>query len=773
MDKLSRKLRLVRLALLWEKVWPFLTAALSLLALFLALALFDAAPLLPFALHAALAPAFTLGIIFLLWKAWAVERPSAEQVTRRLEQDSGVAHRPLAALGDRMAAGDETLWQAHMARMEALADCLRPGWPRPVLPPKDPLGLRFAALLLLILAWAGGHADATARLARALNPYSHRPVLESETLEVWIAPPAYTGLPQMLLKSGQGPVTVPAGSTARAATSWSGWGGAALSAGGLSAAFGDDGRAELAVKEGPSLDVRLGLRLAASWPIAIRPDAPPEIAVTQPPKGDERGRLTLELDASDDYGLKRAWVEVRPAGGMAEPLRLDLVLPGARNAPARLLLRADLADHDWAGLPVTVTAKAEDGIGQTGESPPQEVTLPERLFRHPLAAALIGWRRQLSDAPRLGPEIAEELSQILDEPPAFGGDFRVFLALSLTRHMLMRPAFEREVMRSLLWYAATRIEDGGIPAAEKFLESARERLERALAGQADTQELSRLIEELDTAMRQWMEALAEMNPDQAVLPPPNGAEAADLSDLLDQLRELAETGDREGLRRRLEQLSRLLAEMGPARQGKGANPADMEAVKRLRDLTSRQQELLDKSFRMIPTPDDQTDTDEQSPRSPRKLTGRELAEARKAHDEQKALRHSLEQLRKSFQQPPDAIAEAERSMRGAESSLGAGEWEDGADQQAEAVKRLQDGARQLQERMEAARGKGSPMLTPRDPFGRSFNGPAFADDGRTRVPGRSGTMRAREILEELRRRAGDTHRPEPEKDYLKRLLKPF
>lgn len=776
-DSLSRKLRLVRLALLWERAWPALAAALSLLALFLALALFDAAPLLPFWLHAALAPAFAAAVAVPLWRAWRVERPSADDVARRLERDSGAVHRPLAALADGLAAGDETLWQAHRARMEREAGALRPGWPDPVLPARDPLGLRFAALLLLVIAAAGGRSDVSGRLARAVDPYSHRPALEADTLEVWIVPPAYTGLGQTLLKPDQGPVAVPAGSAARAVTSWRGWGGAALSAGGGTAPFGEDGRAELALHAGPSLDVRLGLRLAASWPVAIRPDAPPTIAIVQPPKGDERGRLTLDLEAADDYGLSRAWVEVRSsesgAAGEGETLRLDLVLPGERPRQARPLLRADLADHDWAGRKVRLVPKAEDGAGQVGEAPPVDVVLPERHFRHPLARALVDWRRQLGEAPRLGPEIAEELRQILDEPQAFGGDDRVFLALSVTRHMLMRPDFERDRMRSLLWYAATRIEDGGLPAAEKSLEDARARLERALADKADTAELSRLVEELEAALDQWMEAMAELGLDQSPPPPGDSAAAADLSDMLEQLRGLAETGDREGLRRRLEQLSRLMAEMGPARRGQGDDPAAAEAMRRLRELTTRQQELLDKSFRKVPPPEDQVLPDEDTPKPQRKPAAAERAEARRQAAEQKALRQALEQLGKSMPQPPESLAEAQRSMRGAESSLDDGEWAEAADQQAEAVKRLQDGARQMVERMEAARGKGSPALIPRDPFGRTLNGSTFADDGRTKVPGRSDTMRAREILQELRRRSGDSHRPEPERDYLRRLLKPF
>jgi hypothetical protein len=41
------------------------------------------------------------------------------------------------------------------------------------------------------------------------------------------------------------------------------------------------------------------------------------------------------------------------------------------------------------------------------------------------------------------------------------------------------------------------------------------------------------------------------------------------------------------------------------------------------------------------------------------------------------------------------------------------------------------------------------------------------------VPGQMQMQRSREILEELRRRAGEPSRPKPELDYIDRLLKRF
>ena len=60
-----------------------------------------------------------------------------------------------------------------------------------------------------------------------------------------------------------------------------------------------------------------------------------------------------------------------------------------------------------------------------------------------------------------------------------------------------------------------------------------------------------------------------------------------------------------------------------------------------------------------------------------------------------------------------------------------------------------------------------------DPFDRPA-GAFGAIDGRdTRVPDRSVLDRARQVLEELRRRAAEPHRPRIELDYLDRLMDRF
>ncbi|MGH6996069.1 MAG: DUF4175 family protein, partial [Stellaceae bacterium] len=60
-----------------------------------------------------------------------------------------------------------------------------------------------------------------------------------------------------------------------------------------------------------------------------------------------------------------------------------------------------------------------------------------------------------------------------------------------------------------------------------------------------------------------------------------------------------------------------------------------------------------------------------------------------------------------------------------------------------------------------------------DPLGRPMRGRDYGDDVTVKVPGEIDAQRARRILEELRKRYGESHRPQIELDYIERLLKGY
>src|SRR5437660_1416427 len=151
------RLRLATLAILWERLWPALWPAIALVGLFLVLALADLFRLLPGWLHAALLAGFALAILVFLGRAaWRLRPPGIAAARRRLERASGLEHRPLTALADRLAGGGNdpqaaALWAAHRTRMAAATRRLRIGLPEAGLAAIDPFALRAALVLLLLI----------------------------------------------------------------------------------------------------------------------------------------------------------------------------------------------------------------------------------------------------------------------------------------------------------------------------------------------------------------------------------------------------------------------------------------------------------------------------------------------------------------------------------------------------------------------------------------------------------------------------------------------
>jgi Spy/CpxP family protein refolding chaperone len=216
----------------------------------------------------------------------------------------------------------------------------------------------------------------------------------------------------------------------------------------------------------------------------------------------------------------------------------------------------------------------------------------------------------------------------------------------------------------------------------------------------------------------------------------------------------------------------------PGQQDDGDD--DMNAaLDELGDMIRQQQQLRDKTFK-----EGQDQRRQQRGQGQRGQQGNQnFGDLQK---NQQALRDRLkklmEQLRQKGlgQQPgddsngePDPLGEAGSAMDEAQNALGDKNADGAVDGQGRALDALRKKAQSL-----AQQGPG-PGGDPRggnrqraqndtDPLGR----PLGHDDG-SKVPLEADVQRARRILEELRRRYGDTLRPQIELDYIERLLKGY
>jgi uncharacterized protein (TIGR02302 family) len=839
------KLYLARAALAWERLWPALWPAVAVAALFLALALFDTLPALGGWLHSLVLVGFLGGLALALWRGLRrVALPGDAAARRRLETASGLPHRPLEALDDNLAGGRrdpvaEALWQAHRRRLLAGLARLRIGVPAPGLPRRDRIALRAGLALVLAVAIAAAGGDWRQRLARALGPdFSPIAAALPASLDIWIAPPAYTGLPPVFLHSGAsgtspqeadqpaaataatGAIVVPAGSTLLAQLN-GGFGAAVLRLGGRQVAFEQVDRTSHNVttelSESGAVTVEQGGRTLGRWQVEVVPDAVPSIAFLTPPARTQRAALRLEYTAEDDFGLtgvRAVITRVEPSDmGPAVPdeIVLELTLPGRHLKQAEDISYHDLTAHVWAGLAVDIRLEATDGIDQKGVSEPFRTVLPERIFNHPVARAIVEQRKQLSLDPAGNREaVAEVLHDLSLRPKHYYDDIVVFLALTSASHRLLNDGEPEAIgaVQRLLWDTALRIEDGSLSIAERRLREAEQRLMEALANEAEDEEIERLMDELQAALDEYLQALAEelarqqqAGPlQQPIDPQAVMLDRLDLQQMIEQARKLARSGAREAARQLLSQLREMLENLrsGAMAQMDQQSRDAWRMMQDLQDLINRQHELLDDTFRQSrqspPNMQGQQGGPDKGPpdrgrpgQRGQPGAGEMPGQPGRGAGRQQRLRYDLGDLVRRLDELtgdiPRAFGRADRSMRQALEALRRGQPGQAVGPQTDALDQLQQGARALSEQMmqqmrdqmaaTGMQGPGRQQQLGRDPFGRPMPNGLGVDTSDVRIPGEAELQRAREILDELRRRAGDRHRPTIELDYIDRLLRRF
>jgi uncharacterized protein (TIGR02302 family) len=813
--RVERTLMRARLALFWEQLWPRLVPALAVVAVFATIVFLDLLPSLPVWLHVAVLAVLASALIAALaWLPRGLSWPTAAEARRRVETASDLRHRPLETLTEPIAVGGDdpqarALWTAHQARAKAALAALKAGLAAPGLARRDPYAIRFAVLIAFVVALAVGAVDGEHRLQRAFDPLGQIFRPEPVLVEAWITPPAYTGLPPIVLALGDrkaadkkdvtgpalrppsGPITVPEGSSLLVQVD-GGSRAPALKIGSetvaMDAASKTVFRAETKITEGSRIDVERRGGKIAGWPITVIPDREPEVAFTEPPASNERGQIKLAVDAHDDYGVASlvAYVRLAERGIDDDPLEIALPLPADRKNVKQTSLQ-DLTSHPWAGLDVTIQVMARDAIDQVGVTSTEQITLPERVFRNPLAKALIALRKELVRNPAARVPARNALDGLLATPGKLPEDAVVRLALSAAAGRLRYDASRQGTMAvaSLLWETALRLEDGGRDEAQRELMARQKELIDRLNDKTGDAEIDKLFDEvrqaLAKALQEAMKNMADMPTWDMPLPPDAQVMSAeDLFKQLEEARDLAKNGDRDAARQQLQQMLSMLdalrsgnmAKMTPEQMQQMKEASEMS--KQLNDLVRRQKELMDQTFQ-------HSDRGQQG-------RGGQPNDNSGSAEQQDQIRRDLDELMRQLGemtgQVPDNLGSAEKSMRESAEALSHGQPGSALDPQGRALQALQQGAGQMSQMMAQAMGlRGfipGGTQTPRagngrntDPFGRPLPATGTSNGDEVKIPDASERARARDILDELRRRSAEPERPRIEHDYIERLLRQF
>ncbi|MEO0451037.1 MAG: DUF4175 family protein [Pseudomonadota bacterium] len=857
---------------LWRAWWPFL----ALVAVFVGAAALGAFERAPAGLAAFATLIFLVGLAVAFIRGWRrYQSPQRQLAIEALDQQSDL--RPLSSLADRPTRPEVEgvqLWRAHEERLTDAVRRLRVPEFGEAWSTNDPLRLRFVLPVLLAVVLAFNWDSAQSRLSSALDPdYGALFGAENVRIEAWIAPPEHTGRAPIFLKPEQREVRVPAGSvmTLRAQ---------APSAPKLRVTNAD-GRENLTFEATPDGAFEITTTIAGDSTVAVRwwgerkawsvlasPDDVPSVEFVDLPVLGDGDRTEFSWKVSDDYGVSKLQLAIKPEGEDREPDYVAVELGGISPREAEEESKIDLTRNRWAGARVEVWLVATDGAGQQGLSEPYTFKLPEKLLLQPLAKAIqdvrvtvlreddaygdaqpaidstqagayyVSATQRLEQAPTGVQRGAIMLEAVTYRAPRYFKDVLVYSGLETARYALEASVSidEAKSTEPLLWSLALRAEYGSAADAYAALMAAKKALEDALRDGASEEEIKRLMEAFKDAAQRYVaakmaEALANGleaapdNRDGAEGPAGSGLGGQGFSDMLDALEDLTETGATDQARQLLADITNMLENLEfqqgsgsgegfpgmPGEAGEGEESEDLpeeeremsETMRELSDLLREQRELNDETLAQQrgergeqgdqqfgenqTGPDGQPQTGDGMGDLPDWMEGED---GRSLAERQRELADRLEELAEmqlgngeegegegaGGLLDEDTVEAIERSQRRAGNALEDGNENRAIRNQEQATRQLRELAEGLAEALDEAQADriGEPQGNRNgsaDPFGRSPMG-GVDDSNSVDIPDEAERQRAKDILEELRRRY-DEAVDEDEREYLERLLDRF
>lgn len=533
--------------------------------------------------------------------------------------------------------------------------------------------------------------------------------------------------------------------------------------------------------------------------------------------------ISLDLEKIDRVHGLLTKAEPRPE------LVLDLPMPfGGDPATFTQLFVDNQSLHPFANLPVTMTYSVTDEADLTGFTEPQQVVLPGRRFFDPLAKAVIEQRRDLLWSRENAPRVTQILRAVSHKPDGFFRSETAYLRLRfILRRLENMSAYgvtddQQNEIAQALWDLAVILEEGTLADAYERLQRAQDQLAEAMRNGASDDEIAELMDELREAMDNYMRQLAQQQPEDGAQQQQQAQNSQEITQdqldaLLDEIERLMQEGQMAEAQALMEQLNQMMENMQvqEGQSGEGQSPGQ-QAMEGLSDTLREQQGLSDQAFRDL---QEQFNPNAQAGENSGN-EGRNGGEGRgQSHegqsgegegtegegaaegggqqqslaDRQQALRDELNRQQQNLPGMGGAEADATRealdragdAMDQAENALRSDDLAGAIDNQAEAIEALREGMRNLADAMaenqREQQGQGSQSDQAgtqdgrgnQDPLGRSQGGQGDVNTDENLLQDEDVYRRARELLDEIRKRSSESDRPDVELDYLKRLLDRF
>ena len=541
-------------------------------------------------------------------------------------------------------------------------------------------------------------------------------------------------------------------------------------------------------------------------------------------------RISLDLDAvTRVHGLAVA-PEPRPAVVVPLPMPIS----GSRAAFEENLVE-DFSEHPWSNLPVRITLTALDAAEQQSQTEARAIVLPGRRFFDPMAASIIEQRRDLLWSRDNAGRVASILRAVSHRPSDILRSETTYLRLRMlvrrleTKARLQLNTEEQEKFAADLWALALELEEGDLQDALERMRRAQERLSQAMREGASDAEIQELMQELSRATEDYMNQLRREAQQRGQDGEENGQQQSgesmtmtqdDIQRMMDRIQELMEQGRMAEAEEALRQFQEMMENMQMSQQQGGSGSPGEQAMEDLSETLRNQQGLSDQAFRDLQEQfnpgaqagesqgnegrnggqgqgqshegqggqgEDQGQQQGQSGEGGAQ-PGQPGAGEQSLADRQQALRDELSRQQGNLpgagtpegDAARDALDRAGRAMDDAAENLRNYDLAGAIDNQAQAMEALRDGLQALgeqQARENQQEGQGNAASNRQgqntDPLGRNQGTGDGQQSDENLLQGEDVYRRARDLLDEIRRRSGEGKRSEAELDYLKRLLDRF
>ncbi len=768
--------------LLIEKLWQSFWMVASIALVFVFLLLVNVPQSLGSQWHLALVIIFGVTVLAtLVYQFKKFRFPSRKEVERKIEISNNVKHRPISTTKDKPIGATSDVWKKHIKRAKNILKKLRIYKPYINVTKQDKFAFRHIALLLAITGLIIAGYDWDIRLKEGFTPEITISSTQA-SLDVWVDPPKYIDTPAVFLNSAsQGLVnkhtTATKGSVLKIRAS-----GYLLAPTvtfvnkkyELKKETPKTFTADIPLNESGVLNVSNLIGKKYNWAIKVVKDAPPTISLNTV-KSTSIASTKITYIANDDYKISELRGIITAHSDNAALLGNDTYyfsIPTNISDDEQKYL-VDLTSHLWAGKKVNLSIKAIDSFDQESFSSTISFTLPERRFNNPTSRKIALDRKKIiwSSNDKTYMEVAKSVTQIASFPHLHKGSAVDFLALrAITRRLMygIKSTEEKTDVIDLLWDIAINLEDGGLLTAQSDLYRALQDMREALADKnIRNDELQRILQEVQIQMQKYIMAMAmEMNSlikQGKVMPSVSSSLAnklskkLNLSNIMDQIRNLQDANSLEDLRKMAENLQNSLENFSVEKMNE-SQKKQMEIMKALENI----EKIITDQEKLLSTTNKTSDKE--------KIKKLAVKQSFIQDDLTGAIGKTLQAMGKT----PENFLTAYKNMSQSTDALKQTFAHTSIIHQQKALADLKKGLDKSLDALAEALKKsmmsfnfmpqGGKYGDEHDPLGRKMN-----TDG-TKIPDKIQRRRIQIILDELRKRSNDYSLSPKEREYIDRLI---